>query len=79
MSVRHDDDITLLGHKACIPAVREVLTNSTLRTTLTVKQGRVLLAFIEVRRINNPCQHITAVGSLNPSFLYGRATIEASE
>src|SRR5574344_1711046 len=53
-----------------IPSVAPALTNRALRSAFTVKQSRILLICIKMRRIDNPAKHVFTVSCLYPSLFY---------
>ena len=70
-TVRSHDNITVGSHDEEIPAVAPELGDRALRTSLAEEQGGVLLGLVEVRRQDNPCEHVFAIGGLHPALLDG--------
>ncbi len=68
-TVGGDDDVVVGGHHLEVPAVAPELAHSALRSAFAVEQGRVLLGAVEMRGIDDPGQHVLAVGGLHPAFL----------
>ena len=67
------DDIIAGRHHHEVPSKRPELRDRALRTALAVEDGRVFLARVEMRRIDDPRQHIFSVRRLLPSRHYFRA------
>ena len=76
MAVRQHYDIAIGLHDSHIPACAPELAHCTLWSSLTVEESRelmvrvVLESLIETYRISHPYEHVIAVGSLHPAWLY---------
>ena len=69
MAVRKDDDIALMGHQAVVPTVGPALREGALRTAQADLDGGILLGRVKLRRIENPGEHLAAVGGRDhPGF-----------
>ena len=64
------DDVIVRGHHHEVPTIAPELTNRRLRAAFAVEQSRIFLAWVEVRRIDNPGQHLLAVAGPHPAFLH---------
>ena len=64
------DDIIVGRHNLEIPTIAPELADRTLRTAFAEEQGRILLVRVEMRRIDNPGQHLLAVSGFHPASLY---------
>ena len=62
--------ITVGGHNLHVPTITPELAYRTLRTTFAEEQCRVLFIRIELRRIDDPCQHLFAVSCFHPAAFY---------
>ena len=71
-SVRRYDDIIAGGHHHEVPAERPELRNRALRTALAIEDGRIFLVRVEMRRIDDPSEHLFAVGGFLPTRYDGR-------
>ena len=71
-AVWSDDDIIAGTHHHEVPPEGPGLAHRTLRTALAIEDGRVFLVRIEMRRVDDPGQHILAVRRLLPSRYNGR-------
>ena len=69
-TIRSYDDITVGGHNLHVPTITPELAYRTLRTTFAEEQCRVLFIRIELRRIDDPCQHLFAVSCFHPAAFY---------
>ena len=58
------------GKGAEIPAIAPELAHRALWPPLTIKDRRVLLISIKMRRKHHPREHLLAIGSGDPSLLY---------
>ena len=63
VTVRENNDIPLLSHKARAPAIGPELADGILRPALTIKYRGILLIRIEISRVEYPCEHLFAVSS----------------
>ena len=71
--VRGYDDIIAGRHHHEVPSERPELAHRTLWTTFAVEDGRVFLIRVEMRRVDDPRQHLLAVRRLLPARHNGRA------
>ena len=69
-TIRGYDDIITRRHHHEVPSEGPELRNGTLRTSLAIQNGRVFLVRIEMRRIDDPCQHVLAIRGLLPARHY---------
>ena len=66
-AVRCHNDIIVGSHHHEVPAETPELTYGRLWTTFAVEQGRIFLIWVKMRRINDPCEHLFAIGGLLPT------------
>ena len=66
-TVRSHDDIVMGSHDLEVPAVAPELAHGSLRTTFAEEQSGVFLLGVEVWRIDDPCEHLLAIGGRHPS------------
>ena len=68
-SVWKHDDVSLICHQSVVPAVRPALAERALRASKADCDSRVSLRRIELRRVENPCEHVFSVYRLHISCL----------
>src|SRR5207244_2834398 len=66
MKVNHDDDVPARGKEFGIPAIRPVVSPRALRATMDEELHRILLAGVEVRRLDEEALNFIAVGAGEP-------------
>ena len=69
-AVGRDDNIALCGHDLEVPTVAPELADGTLRTAFTEQESRVLFRRVEMRRIDNPAEHLLPVYGFRPAFFH---------
>ena len=63
-----NDNVVVGGHHLEIPAVAPELADGRLRSTFAEEECGIFLLRIEMGRIDDPAEHILAVGSLDPTL-----------